>query len=88
MNTRTRAELVKAMNEVILSLNDEDFLDRWFMVGVADGETFFDDYTDDKTFSELMFLFADIMQDATKDGAKGVLYCDGLISTICEEVEA
>lgn len=81
MNTKARTELVKAMNEIILSLNDEDFCGRWFMLGVADGDTTLADmesYTDDKTFSELMYIFADIMHDATQDGPRAVLYCDGV----------
>lgn len=81
INKTKRAELIKGMNDVILSLNDECLIDRWLMMGVADGDTTLEDmqdYTDDETFSNLMWLFAIIMKEATEDGAKAALYCDGI----------
>lgn len=75
-----RAKLVESMNNVVLSLNDEDFLDRWYTVGVADSDTDYASYTDDKTFGDLMTAFCEIMRDALADGVSHTLYCDGIVS--------
>ena len=75
-----RAKLVESMNDIITSLNDEDFILRWLELGVADGDTNYVDYTDDETFKNLMTLFCEIMRDAASDGIEAMLVCDGIKS--------
>jgi hypothetical protein len=83
---KTRADVVRAMDIMISCINDEDIMESWLMVGVADGdirtETTNEEieelgYTDDKTFSELMTLFLKLMSRAGNDGG---LFCDGIVS--------
>ena len=84
MNVKLRTEVVRAMETIIRSLNDEELIMPWLVYGVADGDVTnnpenddLDSYIeDDEDFSELMGLFADIMRDAHKDG----LYVDGVLS--------
>lgn len=80
-----RADIVRAMDNMIYTINDEDIMESWFMVGVADGDIKMDTtneeieqmgYTDDKTFEELLTLFLKLMYRAGNDG----LYFDGIVS--------
>lgn len=84
MKIEKRKEMVLAMERIVRSVNNEDFIERWLMLGVADGDIkSFDvhevdeNYIDDKTISEMMGLFLSIMNDARKDGG---LYVDGIVS--------
>ena len=84
MKIEKRKEMVLAMEKIVRSVNNEDFIDRWLMLGVADGDIKSFDvqevdkcYVDDKTLSEMMGLFLSIMNDARKDGG---LYIDGVVS--------
>ena len=84
MNVKLRTEVVRAMETIIRSLNNEELIMPWLRSGVADGDITdnpenddLDCYIeDDKDFSELMGLFTAIMEDAHKDG----LYVDGVLS--------
>lgn len=78
MNREARIEAVKSMNTMILNLNDEDFLDRWYTFGVADCDTHYEDYISDSTLHSLLLLFTQIMHDATSDGIRGTFYVDGI----------
>lgn len=84
MNLKERAEIVRAMEVLARSVNNEDFFDSWLVCGVADGDinprTTDEDlecYCDDDSLSDLMTLFLKIMNRAWKDGG---LYCDGVTS--------
>lgn len=85
MSRYTRADIVRAMDLMVYTINDENIIDSWLMVGVADGdirkETTNEDidkmgYTSDKNFSELMTVFLRLMNRAGNDG----LFFDGIVS--------
>lgn len=82
---KTRADVVRAMDIMISCINDENYIDTWLALGVADcdikAETTNEEiemlgYTDDKTFKELMTLFLNLMNKASANG----LYCDNILS--------
>ena len=84
-NNKHRAEVVKAMDILAKCINDENIIDSWLMLGVADGditsETSLEEiaetiYVEDKAFEELMTLFLKLMYRAGRDG----LFCDGIVS--------
>ena len=87
MNTTERVRMVKAMEYIVRQVNNEDLLDYWLRVGVADGDIEYGDLTDEpgeteywtenEHFAELMSLFLAIMKSAYKDGG---LYCDKIVS--------
>lgn len=81
----TRADIVRAMDLMVSTINDETIIESWLMVGVADRdikpETTNEEidemnYTSSETFSELMTLFLKLMNRAGKDG----LFFDGIVS--------
>jgi len=81
-----RAWTVKAMEHLVRCVNCEDYMDSWFMCGVADGDikkdTTLDEiiemgYCEDKTYEELLTIFLKIMYRAGGDGG---LYSDGIVS--------
>ena len=82
-----RIKMVKAMEYIVRNVNNEDLLEPWLAVGVADGDIPYGDlsddigetenWTEDENFSELMGLFLKIMAGAKKDGG---LYCDKIVS--------
>ena len=81
----TRADVVRAMETMVYTINDESIIDSWLSLGVADGdinsETTNEDiemlgYTDDTTFAELLTLFLKLMNRAGNDG----LYFGGIVS--------
>lgn len=80
-----RAKMVRSMEYLVRSINNEDIMYSWLLCGVADGdingqetdEDIVDYYEDDETFAELMDLFLKLMSKAHKDGG---LYCDGVVS--------
>jgi len=83
MNKKARVEMVRAMDTIARSCNDEEVLMYWLSLGVADGdcegpdedlETYFED---DEDFSELMGTFLKLMSSAKKSGG---LYCDRVCS--------
>lgn len=91
MDNVYRTKLVKAMELLARTVNDEDVLYFWWLQdGVADGDILDGDtgynpqnpdemafYTDDKTLSELLQTFLDLMARARRDGG---LYADGVLS--------
>lgn len=84
MNIEKRAEMIKAMDTIVSTINDERIIDSWLMCGVADGditpETTDADlecYCEDDTFKDLMTLFLKLMRRA---GNNGGLYCDRIVS--------
>lgn len=81
----TRADIVRAMDNMVYTINDENIIESWLMVGVADEDIKADTtneeieqmgYTEDKTFEELLTLFLKLMYRAGKDG----LFFDGIVS--------
>lgn len=82
INLKERAEMVRAMETIARSINDEMIFDLWLTGGVADGdidnETTDEDleyYCEDETFADLMDLFVRLMVGARKSGG---LYCNGI----------
>lgn len=82
---KRRAALVRAMDKVAHSVNDEElFVGLWLTLGVADEDIKEDttdedleSYCEDETFKGLMYTFLNLMKEASKDGG---LYCDGVTS--------
>ena len=84
MKKRFRTEVVRAMETLARSVNDEYVFEEWLMCGVADGDiepTTEDEeleyYIEDETFAELMGTFLNVMKNAYKSGG---LYVDGVVS--------
>lgn len=93
MNRIERIQMVKAMEFIARSINNEEIFEDWLICGVADGDIERGDltvrasdmehdgnmeyYTDTENFASLMSLFLDLMHEARKDGG---LYCDGTVS--------
>ena len=84
MNIKERIEMVKAMDTIVRSINNEDYIDSWLMCGVADGDItpettdeYLECYCEDSTFKDLMTLFLKLMRRA---GNNGGLYCDRIVS--------
>lgn len=85
MKLKERAEIVRAMELIVRSVNNEELIEPWLMCGIADGDIT-EDTTDedleiyvneDKDFASLMGLFLRIMSRARKDGG---LYVDNVVS--------
>jgi hypothetical protein len=81
-----RAEMVKAMECIARSVNDEEVFELWLMLGVADGdidsntplyEIIEMGYCDDNTFRDLMNVFLKLMKNAKRSGG---LYCGDIVS--------
>ena len=84
MNTKKRCDLVRAMEMLVRAVNNEDFIETWLRLGVADGDirpdTTDDDldyYIEDDAFADLMDTFLHVMRNAQEDGG---LYVDGIVS--------
>lgn len=84
MNKQERIEMVRAMETIARTINDENILEQWLIYGVADGDIDentknedLDYYTNDETFQDLMNLFLILMSSAKKSGG---LYCDNIVS--------
>lgn len=79
MNVQERVKMVRAMDLIARSLNDEMLLMRWFSGGVADGDYKLSDedlecyVTDDEDFEQLMTLFRKLVSHSD-------LYFDGVCS--------
>ena len=92
MNRVEREKMVRAMEMIARNVNDEELLESWLTVGVADGdipygklelsEDFDEYYIDDTNFKNLMSVFLRTMHYAWKDGG---LYCDGVVS--CDKTD-
>lgn len=88
MNLKERAEMVRAMDCVARSINDEDIFYGWLVNGVADGDidesTTDEDlewYCEDENFADLMHYFLFLMSKAKKSGG---LFCDGVVDKAIE----
>lgn len=85
MNLHRRTEMVRAMELLVRSINDEEIMMSWLSLGVADGDITgketdedLESYCDDDAdFAELMALFLRLMVRADADGG---LYADGVCS--------
>lgn len=81
-----RAKMVRSMEYIVRSLNDEELIEPWLMNGVADGDIDGQEtdedldvyYEDNEAFAELMSLFLDLMAQTYFE--KSGLYCDGVAS--------
>lgn len=84
MNAKKRCALVRAMDLIARSVNNEDFIEEWLIRGVADGDIRngteddeLDYYIEDVAFADLMDTFLHVMKNAQRDGG---LYYDRVIS--------
>ena len=84
MKKSERIKMVRAMEFIARTVNDEDVFEYWLMNGVADGDidesTADEDleyYIEDDTFSELMGDFLFLMHRAERSGG---LYIDNVVS--------
>lgn len=79
MNKPERIELLRAMDLLARSCNDERVIDYWLTEGIADGsadsDRELDFYTYDDNLAEVMDAFLETMHLARENGG---LYCDGL----------
>lgn len=85
MNKNERIKVVKAMETLARSINDERVFSTWLLLGVADGDI--DENTpdeeldfyveDDVQFADLMNTFLKCMNNAYKNGG---LYVDNVVS--------
>lgn len=83
MNKEQRYEMIKAMDLIARSFNNEYDIEKWLINGVADGDINSDTsadelehYMEDENFADLMDTFLWICGKARKDG----LYVDGIVS--------
>lgn len=84
MNLHERADMVRAMEKIARSINDENVFETWLVSGVADGdidETTTDEeliwYCEDAEFADIMDTFLYVMSKAYKSGG---LYFDNIVS--------
>lgn len=81
---KERIELVRAMERIARTVNDESVFMSWLVNGVADGDIKDDTpdeeleyYTEDEKFADLMDVFLGLMSRAFLSGG---LYADGIVS--------
>lgn len=79
-----RVELIRAMELIARTVNDESVFMTWLANGVADGDINDDTddeeldwYIEDERYASLMSTFLELMSEAKKSGG---LYSDGIIS--------
>lgn len=90
MDKIERIKMVKAMEFIARSINNEDVLECWLVNGVADGDIKYGDltasesdedglysYLDDEDFADLMDSFLWVMAKAKRNGG---IFCDGVVS--------
>ncbi len=84
MNAKRRTEVVRAMETLARTVNDEMVFEEWLIYGVADGDidnnTIDEEleyYIEDEAFAELMGTFLNVMARANKSGG---LYVDRVVS--------
>ena len=84
MNKTERFEMLKAMELIARSINNEDVFEQWLICGIADGDidenTTLEEleyYMDDETYADIMDTFLFVMKRAYKDGG---LYSDRVVS--------
>lgn len=67
---QSRVAVLKAMDEAIRGMNDEDVMDPWLMCGVPDGayeEDYEDIASDHETYIDTVKLFAKIVKNYAKE---------------------
>lgn len=92
INSKERAKAVRAFETICRTVNNEDHIMYWLMVGVADGDitsTTTDSdleyyYLEDDDFRELIRDFLTVMIKAYDDGG---LYVDGVVSMSITEYQ-
>lgn len=84
MNLHERADMIRAMDKIARSINDEEVLETWLVCGVVEGdidETTTDEelewYCEDAEFADIMDTFLHVMSKAYKSGG---LYFDNIVS--------
>ena len=87
-----RQKAIVCMEYLARQINDEDVFVSWLMGGVADGDIEYGDldftsdivkeYTNDKTFKDIMNCFLRHMVGAWRSGG---LYCGGIVSDSKED---
>lgn len=88
MNKAVRIKMLKAMEFLARSVNDEGVFEYWLINGIADGDIRYGDltedhaedlefYTEDETFADLMNTFLRLMVKANRSGG---LLCDSVVS--------
>ena len=85
INLKERVSVIKAMDTIVRSLNDEEYVAWWLEDGVPDGEI--DEETvdeelywlvdDDESFADIMSTFIKIMKRQPVDGA---MWVDNVLS--------
>jgi hypothetical protein len=66
----TRVAVLKAMDETIRNMNDENAMEPWLMCGVPDGaceEDYEDIASDHESYIEMVGLFAEIVKDYAEE---------------------
>ena len=76
MRVDRRIKMLEAMEYIASSINDEDILERWLMLGIPDGDTNLANYCSDEELEEIIHEFLIAMSKARKSGG---LYCDGIV---------
>ena len=92
-----RIDMLKSMNTIARSINNESLIHIWLTYGVEDGdltdEQLFNDYGDDKTFADIMALFCRLMryvntddnvEETDRNKGNGLLFCDWVESKMLE----
>ena len=76
MRIDRRIKMLEAMKYIASSIDDEQILERWLMLGIPDGDTNFANYCSDEEFEEIIHEFLIAMSMAKKSGG---LYFDGIV---------
>lgn len=68
--TNTRVAVLKAMDDAIRNMNDEDAMEPWLMCGIPDGaceEDYEDIASDHDSYIEMVELFARIVKNYAEE---------------------
>ena len=76
MRIDRRVKMLKAMKYIVSTINDDDILERWLMLGIPDGDIDFASYCSDEELEDFIHEFLIAMSRAKKSGG---LYCDGIV---------
>lgn len=90
MDINERIKMLKAMDFIARSFNDERAIHAWLNCGLPDGTmeagTLSDYADDDDTFADVMDSFVYVMATfcrSNKEERAATLYCDGVCSKVC-----
>lgn len=97
VHPQLRIDMLKSMNTIARSINNESLIHIWLTCGIEDGdltdEQLFNDYGDDKTFADIMALFCRLMrymntdddcEETDRNKGNGLLFCDWVESKMQE----